>query len=330
MFYSWLLGPLLQNAYHLGPTLSAPHKNSVARSSLSRRVSLIWEAELWKGTPEGLNPHGKKKPFKFPKWTTCLSSVMLSVCQQLTVSSDRLRSTVWTVARADSPTLSHCAEKGALCSFCCCGRAHWDCCSSLTPPCVKANSEALFKKQLLRRCTISWNDLLTFLPLLISKKWIIRITGVGCLAHFFRSKKPGPQIPVSPKRDSLIKRACNKAGGAGSPASSSHHLVEWGKRMAHARKWMGHDWSKVCPKPASLRALTTALLDDKWAQFSQGLSQRSCSTGWHVVYSITYCSRVDPKQWGNGWAAGRSRVTGEAEETTTILFQSFLQPNIII
>lgn len=106
--------------------------------------------------------------------------------------------------------------------------------------------------------------------------------------------------------------------------------MEWGKGMAHARRWMGHDWSKMCPSSASLRAHTTALLDDKWAQFSQGPRQRSCSTGWHVVYSITYCSRVDTKQWGNGWAVGRSRVTGGTEETTTIVLQSLLQPNIII
>lgn len=89
----------------------------------------------------------------------------------LTVSSDRLRSTAWKVASADSSRLKVAALKrehsvppttvspltGARCY-------------SLTPPCVKANSEALFKKQLLRRCTISWNDPLTFLPLLICKQ----------------------------------------------------------------------------------------------------------------------------------------------------------------
>lgn len=183
-----------------------------------------------------------------------------------------MRSTVWAVGRADSPMLSHCALKGALCSFCCCAHSHWDCCSSLTPLCVKANSEALFKKQLLWRCPVSWNDLLTFLPLLISKEWIIRRTGVGCLAHFVWSKKPGSQIAVCLKRDSLIKWTCNKARGPGSLVSSSHHLMERGKRMAHARRWMGHDWNKMCPSCASLRDHTrdhtTALLDDKWAQFS--------------------------------------------------------------
>lgn len=250
-----------------------------------------------------------------------------AVCLPTVNSSGRLRSKVWAVGRADSPMLCHCALKGALCSFCCCVCTHWDCCSSLTPPRVKANSEALFKKQLLRRCPVLWNDLLTFLPLLTSKQGIIRRTGVGCLAHFVESKKPSPQMPVCPKRDSLIKRACNKARGPGSPAFSSHHLMEWGKRMADARRWMGHDWSKMCPNSASLRDHTTALLDDKWAQFSQGLSQRFCLTGWHVVYPITFCSRADTKQWGNGWSVGRNRVT---EETTTILLQSLLQPNIII
>lgn len=256
-----------------------------------------------------------------------LSFFCHAVCQQLTVSRGRLRSKVWAVGRADSPMLSHCALKGALCSFCCCVHTHWGCCSSLTPPCVKANSEALFNKQLLRRCPVLRNDLLTFLPLLISKQGIIRRTGVGCLAHFVQSKKPGPQMPVCPKWDSLIKWACDKARGLGSPTSSSHHLMEWGKRMAHVRRWMGCDWSKMCPGSASLRDHTTALLDDKWALFSQGLSQRFCLTGWHVVYPITFCSRVDTKQWGNGWAVGRSTVT---EETTTIILQSLLQPNIII
>lgn len=156
-----------------------------------------------------------------------LSFFCQAVCLS-TVSSDRLRSTVWTVARADSPTLRHCAQKGALCSFCLHVCAHWDCCSSLTPPCVKANSKALFKKQLLRRCPLSWNDPLTFLPLLISKQWLIRRTEVGCPAHFFWSKKPGPEIPVCPKRDSHIKWTCKSQGSCLSNPFSSPDGVRKG------------------------------------------------------------------------------------------------------
>lgn len=97
-------------------------------------------------------------------------------------------------------------------------------CYSLTPPCVKANSEALFKKQLRRRCTISGNDLLTLLPLLISKQGVIRRTGADRMACFFQSIKPAPQIPVCPKRDSLIPWARCKARGAGSASPPSHLL----------------------------------------------------------------------------------------------------------
>ena len=89
----------------------------------------------------------------------------------LTVNRDRLRSTVWKVASADSSMLKvvvlkreHSVPSTAVSPLT--GAR----CYSFTPPCVKANSEALFKKQLLRRCTISWNDPLTFLPLLISKQ----------------------------------------------------------------------------------------------------------------------------------------------------------------
>lgn len=141
-----------------------------------------------------------------------MSFLCHAVCL-LTVNSGRLRSTAWKVASADSSTLKVAALKrehsvppttvspltGARCY-------------SLTPPCVKANSEALFKKQLLRRCTISWNDPLTFLPLLICKQWIIRSTRVGCTAPFFRSEEPAPQISAHPKGVSFLEWACSKPG----------------------------------------------------------------------------------------------------------------------
>lgn len=119
------------------------------------------------GKTEGLNPRGKKKLFKFPEGMTYLPSVLLSVCQQSRGSSAGLRSAgQWQSSQSQA---QHCAPKGALCS--------WNCCSSPTSPC----SKALFHRQLLRRCPVSWNDPLTFLPLLISKQRIIR-TGLGCLA----------------------------------------------------------------------------------------------------------------------------------------------------
>lgn len=241
MFYSWLSGPLVQNSYHLVPTLLALHRNLVARSPSSRRVSLIWGAESWKGSRQGSTLMGRRKPLKFPEWMTCLSCH--AVCL-LTVKSDRLRSTVWKVASADSSKLKVVVPKrehsvpSATVSPLTGAR-----CYSLTPPCVKANSEALFKKQLLRRCTISWNDPLTFLSLLISKQWIIRRTRADCTAHFFQSKKPAPQILVCPKRDSLIKQVCSKTRGAGSVAPSNC-LMESRRRTAHSSRWTGQCWSK--------------------------------------------------------------------------------------
>lgn len=47
------------------------------------------------GKPEGLNPHGKKKLFKFPEWMTYLSSVKLSVCQQLAMTGWGAQSGQW-------------------------------------------------------------------------------------------------------------------------------------------------------------------------------------------------------------------------------------------
>lgn len=138
---------------------------------------------------EGPNPYRWRKPFNFPEWMTHLCH---AACL-LTVNSDRLRSMVWKVANASSSTLrvvvwkrEHSVPSLVVSSL---TRAR---CYSLTPPCVKANSEALFKKQLLRRCTISWNDLLTFLPLLISKQWIIRRTRADRTVCFFQSKKSAP------------------------------------------------------------------------------------------------------------------------------------------
>lgn len=177
MFYSWLRGPLIQNAYHLGPTLSAPPPHSKLHSSLSWRVSLIWEAELWKAKQKDSTLVGRKSFLSFPKeWPIFL----LSVCQQSRGSSAGLRSAgQWQSSQSQA---QHCAPKGALCS--------WNCCSSPTSPC----SKALFHRQLLRRCPVSWNDPLTFLPLLISKQWIIR-TGLGCLAILsgIKSQALGPQ-----------------------------------------------------------------------------------------------------------------------------------------
>lgn len=193
-------------------------------------------------------------------------------------------------------------------------------CFSLTPPSVKANSEALFKKQLLRGCTISWNDPLTFLPLLISKQWIIKRTRADCTAHFFRSQKPAPYIPVRPKRDSLIKWVCSKARGS-CFAPLSYHMMEQGKRTAHDKRWIGQRWSKRCPSFASLKSST---------QLSQDLSQRSCSTGSCIgVCSIIGCHGADLQSSRNSWVVGRSRVIG-TEKTLTILLQSLLQSNTII
>lgn len=151
----------------------------------------------------------------------------------LAVNSGRLRSRAWKVASADSSTLRVVVVKRehSVLSITVSPRTRARC-YSLTPPCVKANSEALFKKQLRRRCTISGNDLLTLLPLLISKQGIIRRTGADRMACFFRSKKPAPQIPVCPKRDSLILWACCKARGAGSASPPSHHLAVWGKNRS--------------------------------------------------------------------------------------------------
>lgn len=153
-----------------------------------------------------------------------MSFLCRAVCL-LTVNSDRLRSPLWKVASAHSSTVVVLRREHSVLSAAVSPLTGARC-YSLTPPCVKANSEALFKKQLLRRCTISWNDPLTFLPLLISKQRIIRRTRADCTAHFFQSKKPAPQTPVCPKRDSLVKWACSKARGAASVAPSSHHLME--------------------------------------------------------------------------------------------------------
>jgi len=108
------------------------------------------------GKPEGLNPHGKKEAFQVSQMND-ISFLCHAVCL-LTVNSDRLRSTVWKVASADSSTLKvavlkreHSVPSTAVSPLT--GAR----CYSLTPPCVKANREALFKQQLLRRCTISWN-----------------------------------------------------------------------------------------------------------------------------------------------------------------------------
>lgn len=150
----------------------------------------------------------------------------------LAVNSGRLRSRAWKVASADSSTLRVVVVKRehSVLSITVSPRTRARC-YSLTPPRVKANSEALFKKQLQRRCTISGNDLLTLLPLLlphcslISKQGVIRRTGADRMACFFQSIKPAPQIPVCPKRDSLIPWACCKARGAGSASPPSHHLA---------------------------------------------------------------------------------------------------------
>lgn len=210
-----------------------------------------------------------------------MSFLCHAVCL-LTVNSDRLRSAVWKVASADSSALKvvvlkreHSVPSTAASPL------TGACCYSLTPPCVKANSEALFKKQLLRRCTISWNDPLTFLPPLISKQRIMRRTRADCTAHFFQSKKPAPQIPVRPKRKGFPhKVGLQQSQGAGSLAPSSHLLMERGKRPARARRWTGQGWGEGCPSSASLGALSAPLLQEEQAQLSQDLRQRSCSTGW--------------------------------------------------
>lgn len=209
-----------------------------------------------------------------------MSFLCHAVCL-LTVNSDRLRSAVWKVASADSSALKvvvlkreHSVPSTAASPL------TGACCYSLTPPCVKANSEALFKKQLLR-CTISWNDPLTFLPPLISKQRIMRRTRADCTAHFFQSKKPAPQIPVRPKRKGFPhKVGLQQSQGAGSLAPSSHLLMERGKRPARARRWTGQGWGEGCPSSASLGALSAPLLQEEQAQLSQDLRQRSCSTGW--------------------------------------------------
>lgn len=83
MFYSWLQGPLIQNAYHLGPTLSAPPPHSKLHSSLSWRVSLIWEAELWKAKQKDSTLVGRKSFLSFPKeWPIFLLSCCPSVSSQ--------------------------------------------------------------------------------------------------------------------------------------------------------------------------------------------------------------------------------------------------------
>lgn len=248
----------------------------------------------------------------------------------LTVNSDRLRNRVWKVASAHSSTLGVVVLKrehsvlSVAVSPLTAGP-----CYSLTPPCVKANSGALFKKQLLRRCTISWNDPLTFLPLLISKQGIIRRTRADCTARFFQSKKPAPQTPVCPKRDSLMKWACSKARGAASVAPSSHHLRQRGKRTARARRWMGQGWSRGCPSSASLRAQT----------HTSAASRASPGPEPKILFGRMICcclfndlllqgGSTAVGKWLSGWNE-HSKCSRVTEETITILLQSLLQSNTI-
>lgn len=211
----------------------------------------------------------------------------------LTVNSDRLRSMVWKVAKAASSTLrvvvlkrEHSVPSLVVSPL---TRAR---CYSLTPPCVKANSEALFKKQLLRRCTISWNDLLTFLPLLISKQWIIRRTRADRTACFFQSKKSAPYILTCPRRDSLVSWAFCKARRAGCASPSSHHLIAPKAGWDRAEDRVSQPWPGSNPLFTSAAARAT--------QFIQEPSQGSCLPAWHVlVYSIIF---------GTGWVYSREEM----------------------
>lgn len=109
------------------------------------------------GKTEGLNPHGKKKLFKFPEGMTYPPSVLLSVCLSAVRRQQWQAEERWAVAELSVPGSALCSKGSSLFLL-------------LLQPHANASSKALLHRQLLRRCPVSWNDPLTFLPLLVSKQ----------------------------------------------------------------------------------------------------------------------------------------------------------------